>query len=565
MKRRTIVGRARRGAALAVCGIDGGGSVAAKACAPTASPCGFRSTRSPAGRTSSPHAPSSSSPPPGLERRRPVPELARPSAEVRRDARGENGARRHRDGQHRDDEVHGRRRVRGSDVQQVAVPELEQLAPGPRRLGRVQRQDLRRPVLRRLARGHLPHGPLQEGRDQEAPDEPRGVHAGRAEARREEHQEGFSPVYIAGTDWYVAMGFVYDRGGPIARFKNGKWVGTLDSAAGTGGVEGLQGLLPGRLEGEQDDDETQPHPYDVYAQGQAARSSGPRWFSCCVGTKYKAATKQFVMPSVVKGKSMPGFLGGSDLAIPARLTKAQADRLDQGLHEHELASGRCRRRATSPTPRTCSGTSVNERAAQRSWFVPTAKHWVDVENGNILRTMLAHILTGASIEQATGWASDNITFTAEPLPQPGRPSPSRPLPGPGGAAVADVAPVRPSSAPFLLIAPGAPRRRGVLGYPIYQLVTLSMQQYGLEELIAQKGVYAGSTTTAPCCTTRSSGTRSLRTIVFTAVNVGLTIGIGTALALLLVRVARRCGSSSPRGSCSSGRCPSSSPSRSGTG
>ena len=30
--------------------------------------------------------------------------------------------------------------------------------------------------------------------------------------------------------------------------------------------------------------------------------------------------------------------------------------------------------------------NIHEQAASRSWFVPTAKNWVNVENGNILRT-----------------------------------------------------------------------------------------------------------------------------------------------------------------------------------
>ena len=46
---------------------------------------------------------------------------------------------------------------------------------------------------------------------------------------------------------------------------------------------------------------------------------------------------------------------------------------------------------------------------KRSWFVPTAKNWVNVENGNILRTMLAQILTGKlTVKQAAQSASDNI-------------------------------------------------------------------------------------------------------------------------------------------------------------
>jgi N,N'-diacetylchitobiose transport system substrate-binding protein len=55
---------------------------------------------------------------------------------------------------------------------------------------------------------------------------------------------------------------------------------------------------------------------------------------------------------------------------------------------------------------------VNERAAARSWFVPAAKHWVDVENGNILRTMLTEIVSGKfTVKQAATIASDNIAAT----------------------------------------------------------------------------------------------------------------------------------------------------------
>ena len=55
------------------------------------------------------------------------------------------------------------------------------------------------------------------------------------------------------------------------------------------------------------------------------------------------------------------------------------------------------------------GSSINEKAAVQSWFVPTAKNWVNVENGNILRNMLAQILTGKlCIKQAAQSADDNI-------------------------------------------------------------------------------------------------------------------------------------------------------------
>jgi N,N'-diacetylchitobiose transport system substrate-binding protein len=157
--------------------------------------------------------------------------------------------------------------------------------------------------------------------------------------------------------------------------------------------------------------ETRPNPYDVYAQGRAANILGPAWFSCCVG-RFKGVTGQFVMPSHTRGKTMPGFLGGSDLAIPnSSDDKALAKDWIRIFTSTESERG-LQSKGNIPNATNLLGNSVNERAAQRSWFVPTAKNWVNVENGNILRTMLARILTGrASIQEASSWASDNIALT----------------------------------------------------------------------------------------------------------------------------------------------------------
>jgi N,N'-diacetylchitobiose transport system permease protein len=76
----------------------------------------------------------------------------------------------------------------------------------------------------------------------------------------------------------------------------------------------------------------------------------------------------------------------------------------------------------------------------------------------------------------------------------------------------------------------------ILGYPIYNLVRLSLQRYGLFELIAHRGVYIGLHNYGSVLHDPIFWHTLLRTIVFTAVNVGLTMGIGTAIALLCVRV-----------------------------
>jgi len=222
---------------------------------------------------------------------------------------------------------------------------------------------------------------------------------------------GFSPVYIAGTDWYVAMSFVYDFGGRIAITNKGKWIGTLDRPKALQGLAAFKRFFLAASRASKTTDETRPNPYDVYAQGNAAAMIGPGWFSCCVGDANKSRTAQFVMPSRTKGQPIPGFLGGSDLAVPVRANKAMAV---SWIRAYTDTASMTALRAKGNIPNTTSllGSSVNERAARRSWFVPTAKNWVNVENGNILRTMLSRILTNKmTVKQAAEVASDNITFT----------------------------------------------------------------------------------------------------------------------------------------------------------
>jgi N,N'-diacetylchitobiose transport system substrate-binding protein len=222
-------------------------------------------------------------------------------------------------------------------------------------------------------------------------------------------EKGFSPVYIAGTDWYFAMSFVYDFGGSIATRVSGKWKGTLNSPRSLAGLAAYKSFFTAASRASKTTDETHPNPYDVYAQNQAAAIIGPGWFSCCVGDANKSRTRQFVMPSHTAGKPMPGFLGGSDLAVPVGANKALGA---DWIADYTSNASMTAIRGIGNIPNTTSllGSSVNEKAAAQSWFVPTAKNWVNVENGNILRNMLAQILTGKlSIKQAAQSASDNIT------------------------------------------------------------------------------------------------------------------------------------------------------------
>jgi N,N'-diacetylchitobiose transport system permease protein len=92
------------------------------------------------------------------------------------------------------------------------------------------------------------------------------------------------------------------------------------------------------------------------------------------------------------------------------------------------------------------------------------------------------------------------------------------------------------SVPYWLILPVIVTVGLVLGYPIYRLVQLSFQQYGLFELIQHKGKPAGLSNYGSILHDQIFWHTLVRTAIFTVVNVGLTIVLGTLLALLAVRV-----------------------------
>jgi N,N'-diacetylchitobiose transport system permease protein len=93
-----------------------------------------------------------------------------------------------------------------------------------------------------------------------------------------------------------------------------------------------------------------------------------------------------------------------------------------------------------------------------------------------------------------------------------------------------------ASVPYLLILPVVVVITVILGYPLYKLVTLSFQQYGLPELIQRKGEWIGLDNYSSVIHDEVFWRVLLRTVIFTTANVALTIGLGTLIAFLLVRV-----------------------------
>jgi N,N'-diacetylchitobiose transport system permease protein len=92
--------------------------------------------------------------------------------------------------------------------------------------------------------------------------------------------------------------------------------------------------------------------------------------------------------------------------------------------------------------------------------------------------------------------------------------------------------------PYSLIAPALLVIAGVLGYPLGMLLWLSTQKIGLRELIQQQSEFVGLQNFQTILTDSQFRYVVEVSVIFTIVNVALSMFLATAIALLLERVSR---------------------------
>lgn len=222
----------------------------------------------------------------------------------------------------------------------------------------------------------------------------------------------FSAVFLPGKYWYAAMSFVYDAGGKIAVKKGNKWVGTLNSSSAIAGLSRFKEISDKFSRA--DKSGTEAAQWEVFNGGKVAMSYSNGWESCCI-PKIADDWAFFPMPSVTKGKFAPTFLGGSNLAVPAfsknaALGKAWIQTFTNAKNMKTIALSGAIPNNTKMLNLISGKAAPIAQAANRSWFVPAATKWIDVENANVLQTMLSDIASGkASVTAAAEAASDQIT------------------------------------------------------------------------------------------------------------------------------------------------------------
>jgi N,N'-diacetylchitobiose transport system substrate-binding protein len=220
----------------------------------------------------------------------------------------------------------------------------------------------------------------------------------------------YSAVYFPGRYWYAAMSFVYDYGGQIAKTKDGKWVGALNSPKALSGLTAWRNVARSYSRANKTGDEAHPQQALVFAKGSVGSFVGNGWeWPYALDPKLgnpSLADKigAYPMPSHTPGKYMPTFLGGSNLAVPVT-SKQKALAADWIAAFTSTPNMTRMATAGGVIPNTTSLARINAakptlapfaEAAKDSWFVPSTPNWANVESANVLQSMLSGILRNPS-------------------------------------------------------------------------------------------------------------------------------------------------------------------------
>jgi len=237
----------------------------------------------------------------------------------------------------------------------------------------------------------------------------------------------YSALYLPGGDWYTASSFGVggygSTSGVIAKSTDGTtWTGTLTDSGFESGVQTWDTLqsdfsVGGANDAGNDQD-------SVMAKGQASAIIGNGWE---VGSVDGPAStggnpalapdlSTFPIPGTTAGSPTPGFLGGSDLAVPTNaknpgLGAEWLQLFTNNASETAFAQGGFIPNSTTLLSTYESASQANQSegqaAAGQTWFIPNSLYWSGSDETD-LQTAYEAIAAGGSVSSSLSTAQTAI-------------------------------------------------------------------------------------------------------------------------------------------------------------
>ncbi|WSF37039.1 extracellular solute-binding protein [Streptomyces sp. NBC_01351] len=225
-------------------------------------------------------------------------------------------------------------------------------------------------------------------------------------------------IYLAGQNWYVLAGFVWDEGGELAVETSGQWVGTLDDEKALAGMEFYK-QLQALGDGPKGADEETPPQSEVFARGQVAQIIAPPSQAAAIeaaNPTLKGKLGFFPIPGKTSDKVGAVFTGGSDLIIPER-TKNRRGAVDviTALVSERWQTELATTMSYVPNKTTLAhvvegneGAATMAPGAAQGRATPNSARWAEVEGKNPIKPFMTAVLTGRDPKQAAREASEEI-------------------------------------------------------------------------------------------------------------------------------------------------------------
>ncbi|AWZ10590.1 MULTISPECIES: extracellular solute-binding protein [unclassified Streptomyces] len=226
-------------------------------------------------------------------------------------------------------------------------------------------------------------------------------------------------IYLAGQNWYVLAGFIWDEGGELAVEGGGQWLGTLDDEKALAGMEFYK-QLQDLGNGPKDADEETPPQSEVFARGGIAQIIAPPGQVAAIEAANPALKGKlgfFPIPGKTADKVGSVFTGGSDLIIPES-TKRRKDAVDvvTALVSEKWQTELARTMSYVPNKTTLAhvvegneGATAMAPGAAQGRATPKSARWAEVEAKNPIKPFMTAVLTGQDPKEAAKTASDTIS------------------------------------------------------------------------------------------------------------------------------------------------------------
>lgn len=226
-------------------------------------------------------------------------------------------------------------------------------------------------------------------------------------------------IYLAGQNWYVLSGFIWDEGGELAVETSGQWLGTLDDEKALAGMEFYK-QLQALGQGPKDADEETPPQSEVFARGGIAQIIAPPGQAAAIEAANPALKGKlgfFPIPGKTAEKPGAVFTVRSDLIIPER-TKQRKNAVNviTALVSEKWQTELATTMSYVPNKTTLAhvvesneGAAAMAPGAAQGRATPKSPRWAEVEAKNPIKPFMTAVLTGQDPKEAAKTASATIS------------------------------------------------------------------------------------------------------------------------------------------------------------